>query len=76
VLDARERTSGCTVHFVDNVYDHGPIILQLSVPVLSTDTAESLQARVATAEREALPEALRLLAADRVAVHGQTVTIK
>jgi phosphoribosylglycinamide formyltransferase-1 len=76
VLDAGERTTGCTVHFVDNQYDHGPIILQQSVPVQGNDTAESLQVRVFEAEREAYPEALRLLAANRVSVLGQTVTIK
>jgi len=76
VLDAGERTTGCTVHFVDNQYDHGPIILQRSVAVLESDTAESLQARVFEAEREAYPEALRLLAANRVSIHGQTVTVK
>jgi phosphoribosylglycinamide formyltransferase 1 len=76
VLDAGEKTTGCTVHFVDNQYDHGPIILQRSVPVEYNDTAESLQTRVFDAEREALPEALRLLASGRVSVHGQAVTIK
>src|SRR5688572_4908866 len=76
VLDQGAKTTGCTVHFVDNQYDHGPIILQRSVPVQANDTAESLQPRVSEAEREALPEALRLLASDRVSVHGQTVTIK
>ena len=76
VIDQGAKTTGCTVHFVDNQYDHGPIILQRSVPVQDTDTSESLQARVSDAEREALPEALRLLAADRISVHEQTVTIK
>ena len=76
VIDQGAKTTGCTVHFVDNQYDHGPIILQRSVPVQGNDTAESLQARVFEAEREALPETLRLLAADLVSVCGQTVTIK
>lgn len=76
VLDAGAQTTGCTVHFVDNQYDHGPIILQRSVPVQNNDRAETLQARVSEAEREALPEALGLLAVDRISVHGQTVTIK
>ena len=76
VIDQGAKTTGCTVHFVDNQYDHGPIILQRSVPVQATDTAESLQSRVSEAEREALPEALRLLATDRVSVNGPTVTIR
>ena len=76
VIGQGAKTSGCTVHFVDNQYDHGPIILQRSVAVQADDTAESLQARVSEAEREALPEALRLLAADRISVQGQTVTSK
>jgi phosphoribosylglycinamide formyltransferase-1 len=59
-------TTGCTVHFVDNQYDHGPIILQKTVPILPGDTPESLQARVFLAEREALPEVLQLLANNRI----------
>lgn len=63
VLAAGERESGCTVHFVDNQYDHGPVILQRRVPVLAGDSPESLQARVFEAECEAYPAALRQLAA-------------
>jgi phosphoribosylglycinamide formyltransferase-1 len=62
VLDAGVKTTGCTVHFVDNEYDNGPIILQREVEVLPGDTAETLQARVFLAERELYPEALRQLA--------------
>lgn len=76
VLDAGESTTGCTVHFVDDEYDHGPVILQRRVPIEPSDTAETLQARVAVCEREAYPEALRLLAAGRVAVMPSGVTIK
>lgn len=54
--------SGCTVHFVDNHYDNGPIILQRSCPVEPNDTPDSLAARVFDAECEALPAAIRLLA--------------
>ena len=66
VLDYGAKVTGCTVHFVDNQYDHGPIILQRTVEVLPDDTPESLQARVFAAECEAYPEALRLLASGRV----------
>ena len=76
VLAAGAKESGCTVHFVDNVYDHGPIILQRSVPVLAGDTPDTLAARVFEAECEAYPEALALIAAGRVKVDGSRVTIE
>jgi phosphoribosylglycinamide formyltransferase-1 len=60
-IDFGVRVSGCTVHFVDNQYDHGPIILQKTCEVLKEDTAESLQQRVFALECEALPEAIRQL---------------
>jgi phosphoribosylglycinamide formyltransferase-1 len=62
VLAAGAKQSGCTVHFVDNEYDHGPILLQRQVDVLKGDTPESLQARVFAAECDAYPAALNLLA--------------
>ena len=72
VLEYGAKVSGCTVHFVDNQYDHGPIILQKVVPVLDDDTPDTLAARVFRAECEAYPEALRLLAR-RVTVEGRQV---
>ena len=66
VLEYGAKLSGCTVHFVDNQYDHGPIILQRSVPVLDDDTPDTLAARVFEAECEAYPEALRMIGAGRV----------
>lgn len=68
VLRFGAKVSGCTVHFVDNEYDHGPIILQRAVPVLDGDTPDSLAARVFEQECEAYPAALRLLAEHRVRV--------
>jgi phosphoribosylglycinamide formyltransferase 1 len=65
VLAAGATETGCTVHFVDNEYDHGPVILQRRVPVLPGDTAEILQTRVFEAECEAYPEAIRLLGVRR-----------
>ncbi|MEL6108415.1 MAG: formyltransferase family protein, partial [Planctomycetota bacterium] len=53
--------SGCTVHFVDNEYDHGPILLQRACDVLPDDTPDTLAARVFEQECDALPEALRRL---------------
>lgn len=75
VLEYGVKLSGCTVHFVDNEYDHGPVILQKCVPVLADDTLDSLEARVFAAECEAYPEALSLVAAGRVAVRGRRVHI-
>ena len=54
--------SGCTVHLVDDEYDHGRILLQETVPVLPDDSPESLAARVFAAECRALPEAIRRIA--------------
>lgn len=58
VLAAGERESGCTVHWADLEYDHGPVLLQKKVPVLPGDTPESLAERVFAAECEAYPEAI------------------
>lgn len=56
------KVSGCTVHFVDNQYDHGPILLQRTCQVLEGDTPEMLQKRVFELEREALPDAINKIA--------------
>jgi phosphoribosylglycinamide formyltransferase-1 len=60
VLDFGVKITGCTVHFADNEYDHGPIIIQKAVDVLETDTVDTLAKRVFEAEKVALPEAVRL----------------
>ena len=75
VLEHGVKLSGCTIHFVDNQYDHGPVILQKAVPVLDDDTPETLAARVFAAECEAYPEVLRLIAGGRVTVEGRRVRI-
>jgi phosphoribosylglycinamide formyltransferase-1 len=75
VLKYGVKLSGCTVHFVDDQYDHGPIILQRAVQVHDDDTPESLAARVFEAECEAYPEALRLFAAGRLQVQGRRVRV-
>jgi len=75
VLDYGAKVTGCTVHFVDNEYDRGPIILQRTAPVRDDDTAETLAARVFTEECQALPEAIALIAAGRVHVAGRRVRI-
>jgi phosphoribosylglycinamide formyltransferase-1 len=63
------------VHFADDQYDHGPIILQGCVPVLDEDTPETLAERVQSAERDLYPEAVRLFAAGRLRVEGRRVRI-
>ena len=75
VLASGVRVSGCTVHFADDEYDHGPIILQGTVPVLDDDTAETLAARVHALERELYPEAIRLWAEGRLRIDGRRVRI-
>lgn len=75
VLKAGCKVAGCTVHFVDNEYDHGPIIAQRAVPVLEDDTTERLALRVQEAERSVYPEALKLFAQGRLRVDGRKVTV-
>lgn len=67
------KVSGCTVHFVDDEYDHGPIILQRTVPVLDDDTPDTLAARVFEAECEAMPEAIRMFASGCMEIEGSRV---
>ncbi|MCI0638901.1 MAG: phosphoribosylglycinamide formyltransferase [Gemmataceae bacterium] len=75
VLAYGAKITGCTVHFADNEYDHGPIILQRAVPVLDDDTPDSLAARVFDQECEAYPEAIRLFAEGRLRIEGRRVRI-
>ncbi len=69
------KVTGCTVHFVDNVYDHGPIILQRTVGVAEDDDAHSLAQRVFEQELEAYPMAVNLYSEGRVMVEGRRVRI-
>jgi phosphoribosylglycinamide formyltransferase-1 len=73
VLAYGAKISGCTVHFADNEFDHGPVILQRSAPVLDDDTPHRLAARVFEQERLAYPEAIQLFAEDRLRVEGRRV---
>ena len=75
VLDRGAKVSGCTVHFADNKYDHGPIIAQRSVKVAENDTPDTLAARVFEQECEAYPEAIQLYAEGRLAVQDRRVII-
>jgi phosphoribosylglycinamide formyltransferase-1 len=75
VLAAGMKVSGCTVHFVNEEYDAGPIILQACVPVLEDDTPETLASRVFAEECRLYPEAIRLYAAGRLRLEGNRVRI-
>ncbi|MBI5213403.1 MAG: phosphoribosylglycinamide formyltransferase [Nitrospirae bacterium] len=70
------RISGCTVHFVDEGMDTGPVIIQAAVPVSPDDTEETLSARILKLEHKIFPEAIRLYAEGRVKVEGRVVKIK
>lgn len=76
VLAAGVKVTGCTVHFADNEYDHGPIILQTPVAVLDDDTVETLNHRVYAAECETYPQAIRLFGEGRLVVEGRRVRIR
>ncbi|MCS6864121.1 MAG: phosphoribosylglycinamide formyltransferase [Gemmataceae bacterium] len=73
VLKSGVKISGCTVHFADNTYDTGPIIVQKCVPVADDDTPETLAARVFAAECDAYPEAIQLVGYGRVVIQGRRV---
>ena len=64
VVAAGESESGCTVHIVTEHYDEGPVVLQKSCPVHSTDSPEDVAARVLTLEHQAYPEALKKVIGD------------
>ena len=69
------RISGCTVHFVDEKMDHGPIIIQAAVPGFADDDAKSLGSRILALEHRILPQAIQWLAQDRLKVSGRRVEI-
>ncbi len=75
VIESGAKVSGCTVHFVDAQYDHGPIILQRTVPVMDDDTPHALADRVFAEECVAYPEAIRLFAGGRLRIERRRVRI-
>jgi phosphoribosylglycinamide formyltransferase-1 len=82
-LDAHEqalahgvKVSGCTVHFVDEACDHGPIVLQAAVPVLEGDTVATLSARILEQEHRIYPEAVSLFFAGRLTIEGRRVRVR
>lgn len=70
------KISGCTVHFVDEGVDSGPVILQQAVPVLPADTEETLSERILAQEHRLYPEAIKLWAEGRLIVAGRRVSIQ
>ncbi|MBI3292634.1 MAG: phosphoribosylglycinamide formyltransferase [Elusimicrobia bacterium] len=75
VLASGEKESGCTVHVVDEEYDHGPIVLQAKVPLLPGDTPGTLAARIQEQEHRLYPEAIRLFSEGRLRIERNHVTI-
>ncbi|MDR2694420.1 MAG: phosphoribosylglycinamide formyltransferase [Chitinispirillales bacterium] len=73
VIEYGAKVSGVTVHFVDDEYDHGPVILQKAVPVLDSDDEQTLAARVLQAEHECYWQAVEAVAAGKIKVAGRRV---
>jgi len=73
VLERGVKVTGCTVHFADNIYDNGPIILQQSVHVSDDDTADALAERVFAAECETYPAAISLFSSGSLRIRGNRV---
>ena len=75
-FDHGAKVAGCTVHFVNEDMDTGPIILQAAVPVLENDTPEALHARIQEEEHRLYPQAIRLFAEGRLKIDGRRVRIE
>lgn len=76
VVDFGAKISGVTIHFIDELYDHGPVILQEALPVLDDDTADTLAARVQAVEKPLYCKAIQLFAEGRLEVSGRKVFVK
>jgi phosphoribosylglycinamide formyltransferase-1 len=75
-LDHGVKITGCTVHFVDEFLDSGPILIQSAVPVLDDDTVETLSARILVQEHAIYSQAIQLIAEDRAVIEGRRVRIR
>jgi phosphoribosylglycinamide formyltransferase-1 len=75
-LEHGVKVSGATVHLVDEALDHGPIVSQEAVPVLESDSVESLAARILEAEHRIYPRAVRLLLEGRYRLVGRRVVLE
>ena len=76
VIESGVKVTGVTVHTVDEVYDHGPILFQKCVPVLSDDTPESLQKRVLPHEHKAYSTVIQLFAEEKIEIKDNRALIK
>ena len=74
-LEHGVKVSGCTVHFVDEGCDTGPIIIQAAVPILPDDTAETLSQRIHLQEHRIYPQAIQLFAEGRLTIQGRRVVV-
>ncbi len=75
-LEHGVKITGCTVHFVDEFLDSGPILIQAAVPVLDDDTVETLSARILAQEHSIYSTAIQYLVEDRVTIEGRRVRIR
>lgn len=75
-VDYGVKISGCTVHFVDEGVDTGPVIVQAAVPVFDNDTEDSLSERILKQEHKIFPLAIKLISEDKIRVKGRKVIIK
>jgi len=75
VIETGVKISGATIHYVDQHYDTGPIIIQEPTPVYFEDTPETLAERVQAIEREIYPKAIQLFAENRLNIHGRRVEV-
>jgi len=75
VISSGATITGATVHIVDEKYDHGPVVLQESIPVLPHDTPDSLAERVLQVEHTILPKAVRLFAEGKIKIHHNRVDL-
>jgi len=75
-LEYGVKYTGCTVHFVDEGVDTGPVVAQAVVPVLDDDTVETLSARILKEEHRIYSEAINLVLADRIRIEGRRVVLK
>jgi phosphoribosylglycinamide formyltransferase 1 len=74
-LDYGVKVTGCTVHFIDEGVDSGPVILQKAVPVMDGDNEESLSARILEQEHQLYPEAVRMFCEGKIKIEGRKVSI-
>ena len=76
VIESGVKITGVTIHFVDEVYDHGPIIAQKSVKVSDSDTPETLQKKVLKVEHKLLPETIRFIESHNIKIEGKRVVVE